>query len=262
MIAEQMLQGRHAIVTGGGSGIGAEIARELARLGTALTLMGRTRATLQSQAEALRDEFGSTVGVVRCDIGDHESVAGAFGEAKRQLGDAYILVNNAGQADGAEFTQMHRELWDRLLAVNLTGTMLCTQRVLPAMIEAGEGRVINIASTAGLKGYPRLAAYCAAKHGVIGLTRSLALETAKLGVTVNAVCPGYTDTDMAQHAVDALVEGMGITPDEALKMITRINPQRRMVRPEEVAATVAWLCSPDAAAVTGQAIAVAGGEVM
>lgn len=262
MTGDRPLGGRHAVITGGGRGIGASIASALAILGADLTLMGRTQAELDERAARLRDEQGVRAASVRCDVADAASVTGAFGQAREELGDPHILINNAGQAEGAEFGAMQRDLWDRMLAVNLTGTMLCTQQVLPAMLEAGSGRIINIASTAGLKGYPRLAAYCAAKHGLIGLTRSLALETAKLGVTVNAVCPGYTDTGMAQHAIDALVEGMGITPAEALKMITRLNPQRRMVRPEEVAATVAWLCSADAAAVTGQAIAVAGGEVM
>lgn len=262
MTGDRPLAGRHAVITGGGRGIGAAIGAALAAIGADLTLMGRTREELDERAALLRDEQGVRAGSVPCDVADPASVADAFRQAREGLGDPHILINNAGQADGEEFAGMKRDLWDRMLAVNLTGTMLCTQQVLPAMVEAGSGRIINIASTAGLKGYPRLAAYCAAKHGVIGLTRSLALETATLGITVNAVCPGYTDTDMAQHAIDALVEGMGITPGEALKMITRINPQRRMVQPREVAATVAWLCSPDAAAVTGQAIAVAGGEVM
>jgi NAD(P)-dependent dehydrogenase (short-subunit alcohol dehydrogenase family) len=148
-----------------------------------------------------------------------------------------------------------------MLAVNLTGAYLCTREVLPAMLAAAEGRVVNVASTAGLRGYGRMAAYCAAKHGLIGLTRALAAETAKRGVTVNAVCPSYTDTDMAKQAVDNLVAARGITPQEALKMLTRANPLGRLVQPEEVASAVGWLCSPGASAMSGQSIAVAGGEV-
>ena len=252
------LTGQHAVVTGGGRGIGASIAKELARLGARLSLLGRDKARLEEQAAL----SGTPTAAIQCDVADEQSVQRAFAVAREGFGDPQVLVNNAGQADSAGFAEMSREVWDRMLAVNLTGTMLCTQQVLPGMIHAGSGRIINIASTAGLRGYPKTAAYCAAKHGVVGLTRALALETAKLGITVNAVCPGYTDTDMAQAALDGLVANLGKTPDEALAMLTRINPQRRLVLPEEVASAVAWLCSPNAAAVTGQSIAVAGGEVM
>ena len=252
------LAGQHAVVTGGGRGIGASIAEVLARLGASLSLLGRDKVRLEEQATQL----GTPTAAIQCDVADEQSVQRAFAVAREHFGAPQVLVNNAGQAEGAGFVEMSRDLWDRMLAVNLTGTMLCTQQVLPAMAEAGGGRIINIASTAGLRGYTRIAAYCAAKHGVVGLTRALALETAKLGITVNAVCPGYTDTDMAQAAVNGLVANLGKTHDEALAMLTRINPQRRLVRPEEVASAVAWLCSPDAAAVNGQAIAVAGGEVM
>ena len=255
---ESYLAGQHAVVTGGGRGIGASIAKELARLGANLSLLGRDQARLEEHAA----QSGTPTAAIQCDVADDQSVQRAFAVAREHFGDPQVLVNNAGQAEGAGFAEMSRELWDRMLSVNLTGTMLCTQQVLPAMVQVGGGRIINIASTAGLRGYTRIAAYCAAKHGVVGLTRALALETAKLGITVNAVCPGYTDTDMARAAVDGLVANLGKTPDEALAMLTRINPQRRLVRPEEVASAVGWLCSPDAAAVTGQAIAVAGGEVM
>jgi 3-hydroxybutyrate dehydrogenase len=196
-----------------------------------------------------------------CEVASEASVQAAFDRARSRFGAPYALVNNAGQAESASFGETTRELWSRLLDVNLTGAYLCTQQVLPAMIAARDGRVVNIASTAGLKGYPRMAAYCASKHGLVGLTRSLAQETAKHGVTVNAVCPGYTDTAMARQAVDNLVAARGVTPEEALRMMTRLNPRGMLTRPEEVASAVGWLCSPAAAAVTGEALVVAGGEV-
>jgi NAD(P)-dependent dehydrogenase (short-subunit alcohol dehydrogenase family) len=259
---EPYLHGRHAVVTGGARGIGAAIAVELARLGARLTLMGRDAVALTRQAKALSRDFSTEATGVPCDVTDPAAVLDAFTLARERLGDAYILVNNAGQAEGAPFADTTPELWNRMLAVNLTGAYLCTREVLPAMLAVSEGRVVNVASTAGLRGYSRMAAYCASKHGLIGLTRALAVETAKHGVTVNAVCPGYTDTDMAKRAVDTLVAARGITPEEALKMLTRTNPRGQLVRPEEVANVVGWLCSPDASAMTGQSIAVAGGEVM
>ena len=259
---EPYLRGRHAIVTGGGRGIGAAIATELARLGARLTLMGRSVETLQRHAAALSQEFETDADGVHCDVADPISITEAFARARETFGDAYVLVNNAGQAEGASFTETSLELWDQMISVNLTGAYLCTRQVLPAMIAEGGGRIINVASTAGLRGYTKMAAYCAAKHGLIGMTRALAMETAKRGVTVNAVCPSYTDTDMAKRAVDNLVAARGISPEEALQMLTRTNPRGRLVTPAEVASAVGWLCSPDASAMTGQSIAVAGGEVM
>lgn len=258
--AEPYLRGRHAIVTGGGRGIGAAIATELARHGARVTLMGRDVVGLKRHAEALSRDFGTEAAAVACDVADAKLVSEAFANARARFGDAHILVNNAGQAEGALFTETTPELWDRMLAVNLTGAYLCTREVLPAMLAASDGRVVNVASTAGLRGYGRMAAYCAAKHGLVGLTRALAVETAKRGVTVNAVCPGYTDTDMAKRAVGNLVAARGITSDEALQMLTRANPRGRLVQPGEIATAVGWLCSPGASATTGQAIAI--GEVM
>lgn len=257
----RFLAGRHAVITGGGHGIGGAVAEAFAALGASLSLMGRDTWKLEAHAAMLRDG-GVPVETFECDVADEASVERAFAASRERLGDAHVLVNNAGQAESAALGDTGRELWERMIGVNLTGTYLCTRQVLPAMLAAKVGRIVNIASTAGLRGYPKTAAYCAAKHGVIGFTRSLALETAKACVTVNAVCPGYTDTDMAQRAVEGLSAALGKTTDEARQMLTRINPLGRLVTPAEVAATVAWLCSPGASAITGQSIPVAGGEVM
>lgn len=256
------LAGRHALVTGGGRGIGAAIARELARLGASLTLVGRAVPPLEACAAWLRKEHGTPAFVHPCDVSDEAEVRRAFAAAREAQGPIGVLVNNAGQAEGAPFAETSLELWDRMLAVNLTGTFLCAREALPDMLRAEEGRIVNIASTTALKAYRGVAAYTAAKHGVLGLTRALALETARSGVTVNAVCPGYTDTDMAQRAVDEVMAATGKSPEEARRAIERTNPLGRLIRPEEVAASVSWLCSPEAAAVTGQAVVVAGGEVM
>jgi NAD(P)-dependent dehydrogenase (short-subunit alcohol dehydrogenase family) len=182
--------------------------------------------------------------------------------ARQHFGGISILINNAGQAQPADFARMKRSLWDRMIAVNLTGAFLCTQQALPDMLAAGEGRVVMIASTAGLRGYKQVSAYCAAKHGVIGLVRALALETARRGVTVNAVCPGYTDTDLAAAAAAGIAQAMGKSLQEANAMLVAGIPQGRLMTPDEIAETVAFLCGPGAAGITGQAIAVAGGEVM
>jgi NAD(P)-dependent dehydrogenase (short-subunit alcohol dehydrogenase family) len=255
------LAGRHAVVTGGGRGIGAAIADALAGLGARVTLMGRDADAVARQAAAVRRRFGTEVASFRCDVADEGEVERAFAAARDCFGDAYVLVNNAGQAESATFAETSRDLWERMLAVNLTGAFLCTRQVLPAMVAGRAGRVVTVASTAALKGYPRTAAYAAAKAGALGLTRALAAETAKHGVTVNAVCPGYTETGMAQAAIDNLVAA-GRTPEEARRALERLNPRGSLVRPEEVAHAVAWLCSPEASAITGQAIAVAAGEVM
>ncbi|HWY70768.1 MAG TPA: SDR family NAD(P)-dependent oxidoreductase [Terriglobales bacterium] len=262
MRRDACLRGRHAIVTGGGRGIGAAVARALAELGADLSLMGRDMDRLHDTAEAIRNQFDSRVETHHVDVTDLSSVQRAFTAATAPLGCVYILVNNAGQARARGFADIDPDHWQNMIDANLSSAFYCTQQVLPAMAGAGEGRVVNIASTAGLKGYPKIAAYCAAKHGLIGFTRSLALEYAKSGVTINAVCPGYTETEMFDRAVQELVTSLGKSPEEARAMLTRPNPQGRVVKPEEVADAVAWLCSPGASAITGQAIAVAGGEVM
>jgi len=256
------LRGHHAFITGASRGIGAAIAATLARLGADLTLVGRNLAPLEQAAAAISGEHSVRTVAAAADVTDASAVEDAFAAARDGIGPPDILVNNAGAGKSAPFTRTDADLWNQMIAINLTGVYLCTRAALPAMNEGGFGRIVNIASTAGLKGYAYVSAYCAAKHGVIGLTRALALETARKGVTVNAVCPGYTDTDIVRETVANIVDKTGRTEEQALAELTVHNPQGRLIEPREVADAVAWLCLPSSASITGQALAVAGGEVM
>jgi len=233
------LENKHAVVTGGARGIGAAIARVLEQHGARVTILGRNTKPIAA------------------DVSDPDAVAQAFASAGR----VDILINNAGQAASAPLVKTSLELWRNMMSVNLDGVFHCTRAVLPEMIENGWGRIVNIASTAGLVGYPYVSAYCAAKHGVVGFTRALAREVAAKGVTVNAVCPGFTDTDMVAEAIANITAKTGRTTEQARAELTAHNPQHRLIRPEEVANAVAWLCLPGSESITGQAIAVAGGEV-
>ena len=254
------LAGRHALVTGGARGIGLACARALLQRGARVTLLGRDGAALDAATDSLA-RLGQ-VQAVSADIADEASVRAAFAQAEVEFGPVQVLVNNAGQAVSERFDRTDSALWQSMIAVNLTGTFNCIQAALPGMLKEKWGRVINVASTAGLIGYAYVSAYCAAKHGVIGLTRSLALETAQKGVTVNAVCPGYTETDIVRGAVSNIVDKTGMSPEAARAKLAERNPQGRLIQPEEVAETVAWLALPASASVNGQAIAVDGGEVM
>ena len=254
------LHNRHTVVTGGGSGIGAAVASAMAEHGVHLTLMGRNRARLNEQAQRLAAQCA--VQAVEVDVAVPESVADAFDNATQRFGPVSILVNNAGQVTSTPFVKSDVDLWQRMLGVNLTGTWLCTQAAVPGMLDAGWGRVVNVSSTAGLVGYRYVSAYCAAKHGVVGLTRALALELATKGITVNAVCPGFTETDIVRDAIANIAAKTGRSESEARAEVTRSNPQGRLVQPEEVANAVMWLCLPGSEAITGQSIAIAGGEVM
>ena len=234
------LAGRHAVVTGAGHGIGAAIARMLAADGASLTLLGRRREPLV----ALADTLDARTTIVTADVSDVEAVRRAFEMARAERGPVTILVNNAGQAESAPFKRTTQELWDRMLAVNLCGTFHCTQAALSDLVRSSDGRVINIASTAGQRGYAYVSAYSAAKHGVVGLTRSLALELANTGVTVNAVCPGFTETEMLKESIAEHRGARRVAPRQPRAPSSR-RPIRRAVSCSltEVAAAVRWLCS-------------------
>jgi NAD(P)-dependent dehydrogenase (short-subunit alcohol dehydrogenase family) len=258
------LSDKTAFVTGGGRGIGRAIASAFAREGARVFVVARTDAEVERVASEIRAECGERAaahGV--CDVSDARSVERAFDAAREFFGRGPdVLVNNAGIAESAKFTETDDEFWRRHLDVNLSGTFYCMRAALPSMIENGWGRVVNVASIAGKTGAPYIAAYSASKHGVLGLTRSAALEVASKGVTVNAICPGYVDTEMTERAVENIEAKTGRSRAESLDQIKRMSPQNRLVTPEEVAAVALLLASEEGRGITGQAINVDGGAVL
>lgn len=254
------LAGRGAVVTGGGRGIGAAVARRLAGAGAAVMVAARTKSQVESVSQELKDAGGSAF-AASCDVTNRESVASFALTASERLRQVDILVNNAGAAHSAPLPRLTLEDWNRLLAVNATGTFLCTQAFLPGMVERRWGRVVNIASVAGLSGGRYIAGYSAAKHAVIGFTRSVAAEVAALGVTVNAVCPGYVDTEMTEESISRMMEKTGRTREQVLQAIVESSPQRRLFAPDEVAHAVLSLCMEEAAGINGHALVIDGGAL-
>ena len=258
------LSGRLALITGGGRGIGRAIAHAFAREGARLALCARTAGEVERVAEEVRREFHAEVMCGVCDVSEPAGVAQFFRAVSDAFGQrgADILVNNAGIAESAPFTKTDDQLWRRHLEINLSGTFYCMREALPAMLERGWGRIINISSIAGKTGAPYVAAYAASKHGALGLTRTAALEVATKGITVNAICPGYVETGMVERAVENITIKTGQSAEEARQRITRASPQNRLVEPEEVAAVALLLASEEGRGITGQAINVDGGAVL
>ncbi len=246
------LDGRVALVTGGGRGIGAAIARRLSREGARVVVVDRERTPLAAEIGALD---------VDCDLTDMASIEAALAHVKRDAGDVAVLVQNAGVGESAPFAHTTDEIWNRAMAINVTAAFRVSRALVPAMVAAKWGRIVNVASIAGLIGQAYVSAYCASKHALVGLTRAMAVELAKTGVTVNAVCPGFVDTEMTEKTIANIVAKTKRTPEVARKSLEEMNPQRRLIQPEEVADAVAMLCSDGARGINGQAIPIDGGQV-
>ncbi|MDA0651117.1 MAG: SDR family NAD(P)-dependent oxidoreductase [Proteobacteria bacterium] len=246
---------RHVLVTGAGTGIGEAVSRQLHTDGYRVSLVGRRPEPLA----ALSASLGENAYAITGDVTDRSSISSAFTSARERFGSIEILVNSAGMAPTAPFHRVDFADWQRTMDVNVNGVFHCSQIALEDMLGAGWGRIINIASVASLRGFPYVSGYCASKHAVLGMTRALALEVATQGVTVNAICPGYVDTDIVRAAISEIVAKTGRTEEDAMRHFTESNPQGRLVEASEVASAVSWLCSDGAASVTGQAIAIDGG---
>ncbi len=254
-----MLNNKLALITGGGRGIGRAIALKFAAAGARVIVSARTR----EQVEGVAKEIGADALAFVCDVSDPLSVKALFADVQKILGQGPdILINNAGIAESAPLVQTDDELWHRHLAINLSGTFYCTRAALPSMAAKLWGRIINIASIAGKTGAPYISAYAASKHGVLGLTRSVAHEVATSGITVNAICPGYVETDMVSRGIEKITTTTGRSAEEALQLLKNMSPQRRLITPEEVASVALLLASEDGRGITGQAINVDGGTIM
>jgi len=246
---------RHAMITGAGTGIGEAISRQLHTEGYRVTLVGRRIEPLETLSAYLGEGSQAVAG----DVTDRPGITATFSAARERFGDVEILVNCAGMAPTAPFHRVDFADWQQTIDVNVNGVFHCSQIALESMLSKGWGRIINIGSVASLRGFPYVSGYCASKHAVLGITRALALEVATQGITVNAICPGYVDTDIVREAISGIVTKTGRTEGEAMQHFTESNPQGRLIDASEVASAVSWLCSDGAASVTGQAVAIDGG---
>jgi NAD(P)-dependent dehydrogenase (short-subunit alcohol dehydrogenase family) len=258
-MSAEPLAGRVALVTGASRGIGKAIAEQLAAAGARVVCAARSTQAIAELAAALPGEGHVALTM---DVGQREAIDAALAQLASEVGPVDVLVANAGIAESAPFERTEDEAWERMMSVNATSVFRLCRALVPKMIESGWGRVVVVASNAALVGYHYSSAYCASKHAVLGFMRAMALEVAKSAVTVNAVCPGWVDTDMAAEAVARIADKTGKSSAEAKRALERMSPQQRMVTPAEVASLVSYLCHPDAGSIHGQALAVDGGQVM